>query len=187
MRGTLARILGLLLFWMLLVPKVWGHEGPPFPIVMDKEAGPYVISVWTDPDIGIGTFYVILAAKEGTTLPEENKVEICVQPTSGRLPEKCYSGTRQNLRNRIQYYGEVEFDKQEMWKVRVRVNGASGTGEVKAEVEATPPGFGVWDFLLYGLPFVLFGMLWLYAALRRRRRRVAAKKLVSSSKDAPNT
>ena len=27
-----------------------GHSGPPFPILSDKAAGPYLISIWTDPD-----------------------------------------------------------------------------------------------------------------------------------------
>jgi hypothetical protein len=95
---------------------------------MDQRAGPYVISVWTDPDVGTGKFFVILAAAPGAELPEDNDVEVCVQPMSGRLPETCYSATRQNLRDRAQYYAEVEFDQQEIWRVRVRVNGPGGRG-----------------------------------------------------------
>jgi hypothetical protein len=68
----------------------------------------------------------------------------------------------------VQYYSEVDFDQQEMWRVRVRVSGANGVGEVTSEVEPTPHGFGPWDLLLYGFPFVLFGLLFLGAARRRR-------------------
>jgi hypothetical protein len=160
---------GFLAWWVGFVSDACAHEGPPFPIIVDQKSGPYVISVWTDPDVGIGTFFVILAPVPGTTLPTDNKVEVCVQPVDGRLPEACYTGTLQNMRNRVQYRAEVEFDRQEMWHVRVRVSGPSGAGEVTAEVEATPPGFGAWDLLIYGFPFVLFGALWLYAALCRRR------------------
>src|SRR5262249_18285339 len=35
---------------------------------------------------------------------------------------------RQNLRNRVQYFAEVELAQQEMWRVRVRVNGSPDTG-----------------------------------------------------------
>jgi hypothetical protein len=135
---------------------------------MEQHAGPFVISVWTDPDVGVGKFFVILEGISQTTLPDENTVEVCVQPVSGRLPEACYPASRQNLRDRVQYYAEVDFDQQEMWRVRVRVQGSQGSGEVAAEVEATPPGFGPWDLLIYGFPFLLFGTLWVYAALRRR-------------------
>ena len=113
------------------------------------------------------------------------KRQLCVRPTSGRLAEACYSGTRQNLRDRVQYYVEVEFDQQEMWQVRVRVKGEGGSGEVTAEVEATPPGFGAWDLLIYGFPFVLFGMLWLSVALRRRRAARESKDAVPASPPAP--
>jgi hypothetical protein len=168
-RPRLGPVAALAAFWLVGIPRAWAHEGPPFPIVMDQRAGPYVVSVWTDPDVGVGKFFVILEGISGTALPEQNAVEVCVQPESGRLPEACYSATRQNLRNRVQYYAEVDFDQQEMWRVRVRVNGSNGGGEVTAPVEATPPGFGPWDLLIYGFPFLLFGLLWLYAAQRRWR------------------
>ncbi|HEX2163472.1 MAG TPA: hypothetical protein VHM02_05945, partial [Thermoanaerobaculia bacterium] len=34
------------------------HEGPPYPIVVDRPAGPVLLSVWADPDVGTGTFHV---------------------------------------------------------------------------------------------------------------------------------
>jgi hypothetical protein len=145
------------------------HQGPPFPIVMDYKTGPYTVSVWTDPDIGIGRFFVLLGpnATEARDAVVD-KVTVCVRPQSGRLPEVCYIAARQEERGREQYYAEVEFDRQEIWDVRVTVAGPDGSAEVTAAVEATPPGFGAWDLLLYGFPFILFGGLWAYAALRRR-------------------
>jgi hypothetical protein len=68
-----------------------------------------------------------------------------------------------------------------MWHVRVNVSGANGAGEVTADVEATPPGFGAWDLLIYGFPFLLFGMLWLYAALRRREPDIVPQKSPGSA------
>lgn len=149
------------------------HEGPPFPIIMDQPAGPYVVSVWTDPDVGIGKFFVILNPSSSGILPSVDSVEVCVQPTSERLPEVCYAGAPQKMRDRLQYYAEVEFDQQEMWQVRIKVTGPEGNTELNSEVEATPPGFGPWDLLIYGFPFLLFGGLWLYAALRGKRQQLA--------------
>ena len=54
------------------------HEGPPYPIIVDQPSGPYVITVWADPDVGVGTFYVTLEAAGGGELPEELVVEIVV-------------------------------------------------------------------------------------------------------------
>jgi hypothetical protein len=161
------------MLWFWLTDCAQAHQGPPIPIVMDQRVGPYIVSVWTDPDVGVGRFWVFLEAAPGAALPEENAVEVCVQPMSGRLQEACYPATRQEERNRVQYYTEVDFDQQEMWRVRVRVSGAAGGGEVTAQVEATPPGYGRWDLLIYAFPFMLFGLLWLAVALRRRRRSIA--------------
>ncbi|HXD86887.1 MAG TPA: hypothetical protein VN641_10345, partial [Urbifossiella sp.] len=173
------------LVWLLIASPAAAHEGPPFPIIMDQRAGPYLVSVWTDPDIGTGTFFVIISAAPGTELPGELQVQVCVAPASGRLPEVCYSAARQNLRDKVQYFAEVPFDQQEMWKVRIRIEAGGKAEELFAEVEATPPGYGRWDLLIYSFPFVLFGGLWLYAALRRRFTR--KRNLASRERERPES
>jgi hypothetical protein len=144
------------------------HVGPPFPIVEDQRVGPYVVAVWTHPDIGTGTFLVILDPPRGGTLPEGTTVEVGVQPVSGRLPEACYPAERQPNQDHEQYLAQVQFDAQEMWRVRVLVQGPRGGGEVKAEVEPTPPGYGRWDFLIYAFPFVFLAAFIVYGVVRRR-------------------
>jgi hypothetical protein len=172
MKRFWGRVTGAAVVCLLLAGRAQAHVGPPFPIVENQRAGPYLISVWAHPDLGTGAFYVILDPAPGTTMPEDSQVEVGVQPLTGRLPEATYPATRQDdVRDKVQYYAEAEFDQQEMWRVRVRVRGAAGAGEVISEVEPTPTTYGRWDLLIYSAPFVLFGALWLYAALRRWRRR----------------
>lgn len=145
-----------------------GHEGPPYPIIVDQPAGPFVVSVWADPDVGTGTFFIILDSPPDAPAPEAREVRVCVQPVIERLPEACHAATRQAMRNRVQYLAEVPFDRQERWHVRVVLDGPSGEVEVATEVEVTPPGLGRWDLIFYLSPFVLIGILWLYGALRHR-------------------
>ena len=176
MRSGLIVVASLATLGLGPLPQARAHDGPPFPIVEQQRFGPYIVSVWTDPDVGLekGKFFIILKPAPGTTLPEELDVKVCVQPKSGRLKEECYDAEKQDLRDQVQYKAEVEFDQQEMWKVRVLLRRGDGKGEVvevQSEVEATPPGYGPWDLLIYGFPFILFGSLWLYAALRRRAAR----------------
>ena len=59
------------------------HEGPPFPIIVDEPLGPYVVSVWTDPDIGTGTFFVVLEPVGDARLPAGTVVRIGVRPIAG--------------------------------------------------------------------------------------------------------
>ena len=169
MKSRLTLPLGIIL---LLANVASAHEGPPFPLFVDQKANAYVVSVWTDPDVGTALFFVILNAPEP---PADLRVQIGVQPVSGRLPEAFYAAERENVQGRIQYRAQVHFDAQEIWRVRVRLESAQGNGETVATVEATPPGYGRWDLLVYLLPFLAVGLLWAVAMLRRIKRRSGAR------------
>jgi hypothetical protein len=150
------------------------HEGPPYPILVDKMIGPCLVSVWADPDVGVGTFFIILDPPRGGTLPEDVTVEIGVRPVSGRLAEARYKAGREGLRSRTQFKAETPFDAQERWLTRVVLKSSQGGGEATVEVEVTPPGYGRWDLLLYLFPFLAVGFLWLKAFLHGRSRNKAA-------------
>ncbi|HEY2962420.1 MAG TPA: hypothetical protein VGJ37_08410 [Pyrinomonadaceae bacterium] len=139
------------------------HNGPPFPIVVDQQVGPCVISVWTDPDIGQGSFFVMIQPAPNGSIPNDLSVQLLVQPVSGRLPETSYRAEREDLRGQLQYKTLVNFDVQEQWRVRIKLDSAQGSGETTAFVEPTPQGLGRWDLLLYLLPFLAIGFLWLRA------------------------
>ena len=154
----------------LVVRPVSAHEGPPFPLFVDQKVDRYVVSVWTDPDVGIAQFFVIVNSAEP---PADLRVQIGVQPVSGRLAETFYTAHRESLQQQVQYKAEVHFDAEELWHVRVRLESAAqGNAETVATVEATPPGYGRWDLLVYLLPFLAVGLLWAIALIRRIRRRV---------------
>ncbi len=147
---------------------VSAHEGPPFPLFVDRKVDPFVISVWTDPDVGEALFFVIVNA---STLPPDLRVKVGVQPVSGRLAEQFYTAERENLQGQVQYRVQVHFDAQEVWRVRVRLESAQGNAETVDTVEATPPGYGRWDLLIYLAPFLAIGALWSIAMVRKIRRR----------------
>ena len=154
-----------------LVPAlVAAHAGPPFPILSDQQVGPYVVSVWTDPDIGIGVFYVILEPRSGEPFTGATRVQVAVQPDSGRLPETVVTAERQPQPPGERHFARVPFEHGGLWRVRILIEGSKGGGELKSEVEATPDGeIGPIGLLVYAVPFVAVGFLWLKAALRRRR------------------
>lgn len=158
---------------LLLIAPTSAHEGPPYPLFLDRKVDPYVVSVWTDPDVGDALFFVILNAP--AQLPTDLRVQIGVQPVSGRLPEAFYPAERENLQGQIQYRSQVKFDAEELWQVRVRLETAQGNAETLATVEATPPGYGRWDLLIYLLPFLAIAVLWSIAMLRRLKRRTGDK------------
>lgn len=147
------------------------HEGPPFPLFVDQKVDRYLVSLWSDPDVGTALFFVIVRVPEQAQLPADLRVQIGVQPVSGRLPEVFYSTTRESLKGQTQYRADVHVDAQEFWRVRVRLESATGNAETLATVEATPPGYGRWDLLVYLLPFLAVGLLWTIAVIRKLKRR----------------
>ena len=158
-------------FLLLLGPRLAGaHEGPPFPIVVDHRIGEMLVSVWSDPDIGTGTFFIIIEPVDDGTLPADIVVDVGVAPVSGRLEEVRYRAEPQDVRYGARHYTEVQFDQGEMWTVRVYVSTAGVDGTIVTEVEATPDGtIGPLGLIVYLLPFLAVGFLWLKAALRKRR------------------
>jgi hypothetical protein len=147
------------------------HNGPPFPIIEGKRVGPCIVALWTHPDVGTGTFFVILDPPPGGSLPKDRKIEIGIQPVSGRLKEVRYTAQRADLRGQVQYNTQVYFDADEIWRVHLLLHSAAGDGEAYATVEATPPGLGRWDLLWFASPFLGVGFLWFRVATRKRMRR----------------
>lgn len=150
------------------------HNGPPFPIIVDKQIGSLKIAVWTHPDIGIGTFFVLVDPQPGSSVPADLKIDLGIQPVSNRLAEVVYPMQRDNGRGEVQYNAQVEFDRQDFFRVRVKLQSSAGSGEVTSQVEATPQGFGRWDLLFYLLPFLLIAALF-YRGVRKKRKQLALK------------
>ena len=160
--------LGVLL--LALSTPARAHNGPPFPIIENKKVGPCIVALWTHPDVGTGAFYVFLEPAPGGSIPDDLKVKIGVRPVTGRLPEKFYDAERVKSRGQVQYNAQADFDRQELWHVRLVIQSSQGSGEATADVEVTPPGFGRWDLLLYLLPFLAVAFLWILGVSRAKRR-----------------
>lgn len=148
------------------------HDGPPYPIVVDQATGPVLLTVWTDPDVGTGTFYLYLERLQGRPLPDRATLEVFVQPVGGRLAEKGYSAKLvRKDDDRQRYQAKVDFDAVGKWQTRIVVHTSGGDGSATKIVDVTPPGQGpVLDFVLYLFPFVVVGGLAVRAVLVSRRR-----------------
>jgi hypothetical protein len=149
------------------------HNGPPFPIIENQKVGPCIVALWTHPDVGTGAFYVFVEPAPGAEVPDDLKIKIGVQPVTGRLPEMFYVAQRVKSHGPVQYNAQAEFDRQELWRVRLVIQSSQADGEATAQVEVTPPGFGRWDLLFYLLPFLFVAFLWFHGISRMKRRKNA--------------
>ena len=158
-----------------LAPSAAAHEGPPFPILVDEPMAPWSVSVWADPDVGVGTFWVLLDPAAGAVLPEDTAVTVHVAPADGREPESAWPATAGGRDGRPEHIAEVDFPTREFWTVRIELTSAAtgARAERSLRVEVTPPGYGPIDLLLYSWPFAALALLWLKALSRARARRPA--------------
>jgi len=154
----------------------WAHLGPPYPIMQERKVGPLAVSVWANPDTGIGSFFVVIDPPKGGSVPSDMKVQVAVQPVSGRLTEQTYDAWREKLRDRVEFKADVPFDKEEEWRVRILLTSSKASGETDTNVQVTPPGLGRWDLLLFALPFLGVGVLWFKAMATKRENRKRAQR-----------
>ena len=161
----------LVVLWLVVPTPALAHNGPPFPIIENRKVGPCIVALWTHPDVGTGAFYVFVDPAPGGTIPDDLKIKIGVQPVTGRLPEKFYEAAHVKSRGQVEYNAQADFDRQELWRVRLVIESSQGGGEATADVQVTPPGFGRWDLLLYLLPFLLVAFLWFRGITRAKQRR----------------
>jgi hypothetical protein len=166
---SIAGLLSAAALALLLALPARAHNGPPFPIIENRRMAGCVVALWTHPDIGTGTFFVLVDPIPGGKIPDDLKVEIGIQPESGRLAEVLYPAVREDSRGQVEYNASAQFDRDEFYRVRLVLRSSQGTEEAVSRVEATPPGYGRWDLLIYLLPFLAVAFLWLRGMSRRRR------------------
>jgi hypothetical protein len=151
------------------------HDGPPFPILSDHVSGPYLISIWTDPDTtddgsAGGQFWVRLhRAGGGGAVPAETRATVTIKPADRDGPERRSpaSPVRGDISNQ---FAALVMDHEGRFSVRVTVEGPLGVATADAATDATydlrPPRSLL---ILYVVPFVLVGLLWGRLLIRRRR------------------
>jgi hypothetical protein len=151
------------------------HSGPPFPIVTNRIAGPYSVSVWTDPDTtddgtAAGQFWVTLEAAGGAAaVPAGTIATVSIRPLDRTGPSRDGQTAPVDGDASRQFVALV-MDHEGPFAVQVTIDGPSGRQQIESQVAATydlrpPPAL----LVLYLLPFVAVGALWMKVLAHRRR------------------
>ena len=154
--------------------RISGHSGPPFPLVSDRVAGPYSVSLWTDPDATdngspAGQFWVMVHLADGSALSPDTTALVTIRPTDRPGPPQSSRTTAVNGSVSRQYVALL-MDHEGPFAVQVTIEGSRGSAVVDATVDATydlRPAR--WLLALYVMPFAAVGFLWLKLLLSRRR------------------
>jgi hypothetical protein len=159
---------------VLFSPRLRAHDGPPFPILSDHPGGPYVISIWTDPDTtedgsAGGQFWVrVYAAGESGTVPDATRATVAIRPLS--RPGSTLTATASPVRGDVtNQFAALVMDHEGPFAVHVTVEGPLGSASADAQVDATYDTRPTPILLvLYLMPFLVVGGLWGKLLLRRR-------------------
>src|SRR5271170_7407483 len=100
-RTSLRGCIAVALLSLCGATSAFAHIGPPYPIIENRKVGTMTVTVWSNPDVGTGSFFVIIDPPKGSSVPADMKVRVAVQPVSGRLPEKAYGAWREKLLDRV--------------------------------------------------------------------------------------
>ncbi|HXW04301.1 MAG TPA: hypothetical protein VD833_03645 [Vicinamibacterales bacterium] len=149
------------------------HDGPPFPILSNLVAGPYQISVWTDPDTTDdgtpgGQFWVRVHRADGVDVPHGTRATVAIRPMGG--PGSVRTASASPVRGDVSnQFAALVMDHEGRFAVLVDIDGPLGPAAIEGAVDAT------YDLrpaplllLLYLAPFVMVGLLWGRLIVRRR-------------------
>lgn len=153
---------------------VHAHSGPPFPVVSNQLAGPYIVSIWTDPDTtddgrAAGQFWVTLEAAGGAkAIPAGTRASVEIHPLDRQGPAR--EGRAEPVGGSLaNQFVALVMDHEGPYGVRVTIDGPLGGARLESRVDATydlrPAPMLI---ALYLFPFLALGALWM-KVLRRRR------------------
>ena len=152
------------------------HHGVPSRVVADQRIGPYVASLWIEPEVGDGAVYIMLDAADGAAFTPPSAVRVAAAPASGRVDEVVHEAHPQPIKAGAgaRYMTNLMFDRPERWNVRVIVEGPAGGGQLETQVESTTnAAMGLFGVSLASTPFVLVAFVYWRSSIARRRRTLA--------------
>ena len=185
----LARVLvGLILVLTISPPTAQAHGGGVSQLT-NADAGPYLVSAWTQPDpIRVGDFHITVAVAESTEpgasdreagdLVLDATVRVGVDPVSQTGERLVVPATRGNAVNKLFYEADLELPAEGQWRVDILVEGPAGAGDVGFDIEALPPSglntlLGLGWPLWAGLGLVVIAAGWWFQMSRDRKTEVS--------------
>ena len=183
--------------WMVLVviassAALSAHNGPPYPIVSNRIAGNYKVSLWADPDAtddgsADGRFWVTVnAARKGDPLPPDTQTRISIWPIESPGAVRTASADPVE-REPSRRFASFVIDHEGRYGVKATIDGSLGPAEVEAVVDAAydqrPQPFTI---ILFVMPFLLIGFVWVKLLMRRGVGRYGSQIGRGGSSDPPS-
>ncbi len=160
------KILMSIFLGIFLSMSIWAHEGPAFPILVDRKIANFKLSIWADPDTGQGTFSLYLEGEKNPNL----SIDLAASPVddSGHTLKAAGQLVDEDQK-RSTYKAILPFDRSLNWNVEFKLK-ENGTliSSFSLPLEVTPPGPNKLEFAVYLLPFLLVGFIWIRVVIAKK-------------------
>lgn len=169
---------GLLLVVALTAKIVWAHGGGT-PQLTNAEAGPYWVSVWTQPEpLRVGQAHITVAVSEPGDSPGGRReagspilgalVQVEFKPLDRKGETLAAAATHEGAANKIFYEADLDLPATGRWQVAIGVEGPAGAGSASFDTDVSPPSTFNWTWI-GGLGLVVLAGVWLAQRYRGQR------------------
>jgi hypothetical protein len=135
----------------------WAHGGGT-PRLTNVDAGPYWVSVWTQPDpLRVGQAHITVAVSEPTDTGSARReaglpvldanVEVQVKPLDHAGETLAVQATHEGASNKLFFEADVDLPEKGRWQVIVAVNGPEGAGSASFEAQVSSPSAFNWNWI----------------------------------------
>jgi hypothetical protein len=130
-------------------PTSVGAHGGGVPQLVNAQAGPYLVSAWTQPDpIRVGIMHIGVAVvsapeSEGAVVKASDyvldaQVQVHLDPTDQYGERLTAIASRENATNKLSYEADIELFQKGNWQVAIAVDGPAGEGSASFEIKVLP-------------------------------------------------
>ena len=178
-QGSRTRDVGFFTFLVMILGLPTGvarAHGGGVPRLTNVEAGPYWVSVWSEPDpLRVGQAHISVAVSRPTE-PGEGYREagppildatVRVQFTALDHSGETMTGqaTHKGAANKLFYETDLELPEVGRWQVEIAVEGPEGSGSATFEAQVAPPTAFNWTWI-GGLGVVALAAVWVVRKFR---------------------
>jgi hypothetical protein len=157
-------------------------HGGGVPQLINAEAGPYWVSVWTQPNpLRVGQAHITVAVSEPPAASSSQReagapvldamVQVQLQPLAGSGEPRTASATHEGAANKLLYETDLHLAEAGSWQVWVAVDGVQGSGKTGFQVEVAEASRSRWPWVA-GLAIAGLGALWMVQQTRAKQEQV---------------
>lgn len=169
----LALTLLLVLSLSLLAPPAHAHGGGQLQLASEA-VGPYLLSVWTNPDPAIvGAMHVTvgLALAESGAAVVEPTVTLSAAPTDGSAPAQTAVAGHEQALTPYFYEADLDFTSEGAWEIVIEIEGKEGGGSASLLLDVQRQALDVFKLGLAGIMIVVIAWLgWMLMQGRGQRK-----------------